>query len=155
MLRSNWSSPIPHHSLPPSHSLSILRFQRKFVSSKCGFPHDTHSVLWSLPLWTRVSYLPLHVPHQLWLPIFTTSSPFSFNHVPLSLTSQLITHERYISLSYMVFECRHNILNQSVSTTIPSPTSFRNIITISKHQHFGKILKYVFSYVFQGSIAYR
>ena len=88
-----------------------------------------------------------------------TSNPslqvlFSFNHVPLSLTSQLITHERYISLSYMVFECRHNILNQSVSTTIPSPTSFRNIVTISKHQHFGKILKYVFSYVFQGSIAY-
>ena len=74
---------------------------------------------------------------------------FSFNHVPLSLTSQLTTHERYISLPYMVFECRHNIRNQLVSTTIPSPSSFRKITTIKKQQHFGEILKYVFSYVFK------
>ena len=80
--------------------------------------------------------------------------PFSFNHVPLSLTSQLTTHARYISLPCMVFECRHNIRNQPVSTTIPSPSSFRDITTIRKHQHLGEILKDVFSYVFQDSIAY-
>ena len=78
--------------------------------------------------------------------------PFSFNHVPLSLTSQLTTHARYISLPYMVFECRHNIRNQPVSTTIPSPSSFRHITTIRKHRHFGENLKYVFSYVFQDSL---
>ena len=70
---------------------------------------------------------------------------FSFSHVPLSLTSQLTTHEHYIFLPYMVFECRHNIQNQPISTTIPSPSSFRDITTIKKYQHFGKILKYVFS----------
>ena len=80
--------------------------------------------------------------------------PFSFNHVPLSLTSQLTTHEYYISLPHMVFECRHNIPNQPVSTTIPSPSSFRDITTIRKHRRFGEILKYVFSYVFQDSLIY-
>ena len=33
----------------------------------------------------------------------------------------------------MVFECRHDIQNQPVSTTIPSPSSFRNITTLRKH----------------------
>ena len=80
--------------------------------------------------------------------------PFSFNHVPLSLTSQLTTDARYISLPYMAFECRHNIRKQPVSTMIPSTSSFRDITTIRKHQHLGEILKYVFSYVFQDSIAY-
>ena len=80
--------------------------------------------------------------------------PFSFNHVPLSLTSQLTTHEYYISLPHMVFECRHNIPNQPVSTTIPSPSSFRDITTIRKQQHLGEILKYAFSYVFQNSFVY-
>ena len=80
--------------------------------------------------------------------------PSSFSHVPLSLTSQLTTHARYISLPYMIFECRHNIRNQPVSTTIPSPSSFRNISTIRKHRHFGEILKHVFSYVFQDSLTY-
>ena len=55
--------------------------------------------------------------------------PFSFNHVPLSLTSQLTTHARYISLPYMVFECRHKIQDQPVSTTnhlqVHSATSLR------------------------------
>ena len=75
--------------------------------------------------------------------------PFSFNHVPLSLTSQLTTHARYISLPCMIFECRHNIQNQPVSTTIPSPSSFRDITTIRKHWDFGEILKYVFRIFFK------
>ena len=136
---------------------SILWFKRKFVSSKCGFAHQTHTVSWSLPLWTPLLPPPLDVPHQLWPPIFTISLyqtpplepvPSSFNYIPLSLTPQLTTHARYISLPCMIFECRHNIRNQSVTTTIPSPSSFRDITTIRKHRHFGEILKYVFSYVF-------
>ena len=43
----------------------------------------------------------------------------------------------------MVFECHHNIQNQPVSTTIPSPGSFHNIPMIRKQQQFGCILKYV------------
>ena len=80
--------------------------------------------------------------------------PSSFKYVPLLLTSQLTTHARYISLPCMTFECRHNIRNQPVSTTIPSPSSFRHITTIRKHRHFGENLKYVFSYVFQDSLTY-
>ena len=79
--------------------------------------------------------------------------PFSFNHVPLSLTSQLTTHARYISLPYMIFECRHNIRDQPVSTTIPSPSLSRDITTIRKH-HFGEILKHDFLNVFQESLTY-
>ena len=79
--------------------------------------------------------------------------PFSFNHVPLSLTSQLTTHARYISLPYMIFECRHNIRDQPVSTTIPSPSLSRDITTIRKH-HFGEILKYDLFNVLQDSLTY-
>ena len=57
-------------------------------------------------------------------------------------------HMQLIFLPYMVFECRHNIQNQTASTAIPSPSSIRDITTIGKHQHLGEILKYVFSYVF-------
>ena len=45
---------------------------------------------------------------------------------------------------YLVFESCHNIRNQPVSTAIPSPSSFRDITTIGKHQHLGEILKDVF-----------
>ena len=50
--------------------------------------------------------------------------------------------------TYMAFECRHNIQNQPVSTAIPSPNSFRDITMIGTHQHFGKILKDIFSFFF-------
>ena len=53
-------------------------------------------------------------------------------------------HAQLIFLPYTVFECRHNIRNQLVSTTIPSPSSFCDITTIRKHQHFGEILKCFF-----------
>ena len=52
----------------------------------------------------------------------------------------------------MVFQCRHNIRNQPVSTTIPSQSS--TITTIRKHQPFGEIIKCVFSYVFPDNLTY-
>ena len=70
--------------------------------------------------------------------------PFSFNHVPLSLTSQLTTHASYISLPYMIFECRHNIRNQPVSTTILFPSPFGYSTTPETHRHFGKIIINIF-----------
>ena len=75
-----------------------------------------------------------------------TSSPspqgsIFINHIELSCTSQL-THP--IFFPNMVFECRNNIRNQPVSTTISSPNSFRNITTIGTHQHLGKVLKEIF-----------
>ena len=91
--------------------------------------------------------------HNLFIYNTFLQVPFSFNHSPLSLTSQLTTHKRYIYFPYMVFECQYNIRNQLVSTTIPSPSSFPDITTIGKQQHFGEILKCVFSYVFRDSIA--
>ena len=112
-----------------------------------------HNTLW-----------PVHqINHQINL-IFTTpyaslarsSKPISSPHLvppprfhffqshPISHTSQLTTHA-----TYTVFECRHNIRNQPVSTTIPSPSSFRDITTIRKHQHFGEILKYFFLMFFK------
>ena len=42
------------------------------------------------------------------------------------------SHTLFIFLQYMVFECRHNIRNQPVSTAIPSARSFHDITTIRK-----------------------
>ena len=66
--------------------------------------------------------------------------PFFFNHILLSRTSQRTTHARCI-FSYMVYECRHNIRSQTVSTAIPSLNSFRDISKVGTYQPFGKILK--------------
>ena len=70
--------------------------------------------------------------------------PFSLNRLPLSLTSQLTTHARNISLPCIVFECCHNIRNQPVSTTIPFPRPFCNSATTETHRHFDKILIDIF-----------
>ena len=69
--------------------------------------------------------------------------PFSFNHIPPSLMSQLPTHVCYLSLPYMVFTCHHNIWNQLVST-IPFPSPFCNITTTETHRHFSQILIDIF-----------
>ena len=53
-----------------------------------------------------------------------------------------------IFLAYIVFECHHNIQNQPIFTTVLSPSSFRHITTIRKHQHFCEILKYIFFLIF-------
>ena len=87
--------------------------------------------------------------YNLFIPNPSFQAQFYVNHPPVSLRSQLTTHRRYISI--MVFECCHNFRNQPVSTIIQSPSSFGNITMVREHQHFGKILKYVFSYVFQDS----
>ena len=58
-------------------------------------------------------------------------------------------HVQLMFLPYTVFECRHNTRNQPVSTAIPSPSSFRDITTIRKRQHFGEILKYFFLMFFK------
>ena len=44
----------------------------------------------------------------------------------------------------MVFDCRHNIWNQTVFTAIPSLNLFHNITVTRTHQHLGKILKDIF-----------
>ena len=79
--------------------------------------------------------------------------PFSLNHVPLSLTSQLTTHSRYISLPCMVFECSHNIRNQPVSITIPFPSPFCNSTNTETLRHFGKILIDIFKNFFLDRMA--
>ena len=88
--------------------------------------------------------------------------PFSFNHVLLSLTWQLTTHAHYISLTCMVFEYRHNIRNQAVSTVVPCPSPFCNshqqkhiVISVFLYTFFlffsrqdGTILNKAFKYTF-------
>ena len=151
MLWSNWPWSIPHHSLP--QTFRIIYFM---ISTEVCFiqvwilPWDTHRFMVSSLIDSRCTFTPPCPTPGLASNIYNLfmSNPslqvaFSFNYVPLSLTSQLTRHVRYISPPYIIFECRHNIRNQPVSTTIPSPSSFRNITTIRKQQQFGEIFKYV------------
>ena len=119
-------------------------------------PSNTHRFMVSSLMGSRFTSSPPCPAPALASNIYNLfiSNPSPGICLPLSLTSQLTIHARYISLPYMILECRHNIRNQPVSTTIPSPSSFRDITTIRKHRHFGEILKYVFSYVFQDSLIY-
>ena len=84
-------------------------------------------------------------------PDCTWSLPHCFafsNHIQYHIRHSSL-HAQLIFLPYMVFECRHNIRNQPVSTTIPPPSSFCDITTVRKHQHFGEILKYLFLMFFK------
>ena len=90
-----------------------------------------------MPHWLKP--LKLYPPHTWPLPHGSTFS----NHVQYLIRHSSI-HTQLIFLPYTVFECRHNIRKQPVSTTIPSPSSFCDIATIRKHQHFGEILKHFF-----------
>ena len=122
-----------------------------------------HTTLWSFPL---SNFHPIFTPpyHTLGLAsniyILLTSSPssqipFFFNHIPISRTSQ---HKQPTFIQYMVFECRHKIRNQAVSTAIPSLNSFFDIPTIGTHQPLGEMrfLKTFFSgFFFQDSMACR
>ena len=90
--------------------------------------------------------------YNLSIPNLCHQAPFSLNHGLVLFRSQLTRHKRYVL--NMVLECHHNIWKQPVSTAIPYPSSLRNITTTRKHQHFVKILKYIFSYVFQDSFTY-
>ena len=86
----------------------------------------------------------LYPPRTWSLPQGSTFSNHIQHHIRLSSP-----HTQLIFLPITVFECRHNIRNQPASTTIPSPSSFRDITTIRKHQHFGEILKYFFLMFFK------
>ena len=131
------------------------------VDLNTSFCLVSHNTPWSVlqinfqPVFTTLypslalASIPIPSSHLVSLPQFHFF-PITYQyHIPHSSP-----HTQLIFLPYMVFECRHNIRNQPVSTTIPSPSSFCNITTIRKHQHFSEILKYVFSYVFQDSLTY-
>ena len=95
-----------------------------------------------MPHWLEP--LNLYPPRTWSLPHGSTFSNHMQYHIRHSSP-----HTQLIFLPYTVFECRHNIRNQPISTTIPSPRSFRDITTIRKHQHFGKIFKYFFLMCFK------
>ena len=162
MLWSNWPSFIPHHSLPPTTSKIYFMISTEVCFIQMWIsPSNTHRFMVSSLMHSCFTSIPPcptpALASNIYSLFISNSSPqvsFSFNHVPLSLTPQPTTHGRYISLLYMVFECCHNIRKQLASTTIPSPSWFRDITTIRKHQRFGKILKYFLSYVFQDSLTY-
>ena len=103
----------------------------------------THNTLWYLPLMNSRS-------------IFTPPCPTLAlaSNIYTLLTSSPSPQVPFFSVSYH-YHIRHNsphmhtiffpyIIFEPVSTAIPSPYSFRNIITIQTHQHFGKILKDIF-----------
>ena len=98
--------------------------------------------MWLSPLYTHTHRF--MVSSLIESRLTSTQIPFCFNHIPLLLTSQLITHARYISLPCMVFECRHNIRNQTVSTTILFSSPFCNRTTTETHHDLVKILTYMF-----------
>ena len=112
----------------------------------------TYTISWSLSLKDSrlTSTPPCPTPalasniQNLFISNPSSQVTFSFNHVPLPLTSQLTRHARYILLPHIVFECGHNIRNQPVSTIIPFPGSFCDITTTETHLHFGKILIDIF-----------
>ena len=149
---------IAHHSLPPNFRKIYFMISIEVCFIKMWiFPSKTHRFMVS-PLMdspftsTPPCPAPALTSHIYNLFIYNpspgTCSIFFQLHTT-SLTSQLTTHARYISLPCMIFECRHNIRNQPVSTTKTSPSSFRDITTIRKHWDFGEILKYVFLIFFK------
>ena len=162
MLWSNWPLPIPRDSLPPTSRKIYFMISTEvcFIQMWISPWHTQRFMVSSLMDSCFTSMPPCPAPalasniYNLFISNPSLQVLFSFNHLPLSLMSQLTRHAHYISLPYMVFKCHRNIRNQLVPTTIPSPSSFHNITVIRKYQHLGKILKYIFSYVFQDSIAY-
>ena len=162
MLWSNWPSPIPHHSLPPiSRKIYFIISTEVCFTQMWISPSNTHRFTVSSLMDSRFTSTPPCPAPALASNVYNLfisnpplePVPSSFSHVPLSLTSQLTTHARYISLSYMIFEWRPNIRDQPVSTTIPSPSLSRDITTIRKH-HFGEILQHDFLNVLQDSLTY-
>ena len=110
-----------------------------------------HTTLWSLPLMNSRSIFTSPCPtlalaSNIYTLLISSPSPqvpfFSIMyHYQMRHNSP---HSHAIFFPYIVFECRHSIRNQLVSTEIPSPNSFIDITTIETHQHFGKILKDIF-----------
>ena len=148
----------------PYNPYQTLYFRRKFIwiqvylnTSFCLVSHNTLRSVYQIkfqPIFTApypslaLASIPIPSSNLVPPPLFHFFQSYQY-HIRHSSP-----HAQIIFLPYMVFECRHNIRNQPVSTTTPSPSSFRDITTTRKHLHFGEILKYVFSYVFQDSLAY-
>ena len=119
-----------------------------------------HNTLWSIHRINHQIKLIFTAPYGSLAPaskpippcIWSLPHGFTFsNHIQYHIRHSS-PHAQLIFLLYTVFECRHKIRNQPVST-IPSPSSFRDITAIRKDQNFGEILKYFFL-VFQNSLAY-
>ena len=161
MLWSNWPPPIPHHSLPPTSKkiYFLIPTEVCFIQMWIS-PSHTHCFIVSSLIDSRLtSTPPCSTPalasntYNLFISNPSPQVPFSFNHVPPSLMSQLTTHVCYLSLPYTVFECHHNIWNQPVSTTIPFPSPFCNSTTTETHRHFGQILIDIFENFFLDRMA--
>ena len=161
MFWSNWPSPIPRHSLPPTFKkiYFIISTEVCFIQMWITPSHTLRFIVFSSIDSRLTSTPPCPTPalvsniYKVLISNPFTQVPFPFNHVPLSLTSQLTTNARYISLPCIVFECRHNIRNQPVSTTIPFPSPFCNSATTETHQHFDKILIDIFLFFFLDRMA--
>ena len=116
-----------------------------------------HNTLWSIHQINHQINLILTAPYASLaraskpIPLCTWSLLHGFtfsNHIQYHIRHSS-SQAQLLFLPYTVFECRRNIRNQPVSTTIPSPSLFRDITTIRKHQHFGEILKYLFLMFFK------
>ena len=114
----------------------------------------THTTLWSFPFMNSrpifTSRYPTIALASKTYTLLTSSLPPSFYFVQSHIIITYVTthHTHPIFFPYMVFECRHNIWNQLVSTAIPSPNSFRDITTTGTHQNLRKILKCIFFWFF-------
>ena len=130
--------------------LSALCSRRKLVWTQVylntSFCLVLHNTLWPIHRINHQINLIFIAPYASLARACTKFLPHGFifsNHIQYHIRHSS-PHAELIFLPYTVFECRHNIRSQPVSTTIPSPSSFRYITTIRKHQHFGEILEYFF-----------
>ena len=135
-----------------SHALKLFNyaFNEKFLNPSIYFS-IIYTTLWSFPLMnSRLIFTPPCLTLALASNIYTLLRSSLSPQVPFfSITYHYHVrhnspHTHPIFFPYMVFECRHNIWNQPVSTAIPSPNSFRDITSIGTHQYLGKNLKDVF-----------
>ena len=127
-------------------------FNGSLFHSNVDFPikHTHRFMISSLIDFRLTSTSPCPTPalvsntYNLFISNSSSQIPFSLNQVLLSLTSELTTHARYISLPYIVFKCSHNIRHQPASTTIPFQIPFYNSTTTETHRHFGKTVIDIF-----------
>ena len=123
---------------------------RPYTFNGCLFCIQAYSALFCTPIYglsarsTPSQYSQLHILHWFWSLILTPSSYLAPTPTVPYFTITYQYHIRHSSpytqlifLPYMVFECRHNIRNQPLSTAIPSPSSLRDITMLRKYHHLG------------------